>query len=296
VLDRALQSVLAQTCQDFEIVVVDDGSSDDPAEVIAKFGDPRIVYIRQKNRGGGAARNTAIDAAHGRFIAPLDSDDEFLPHHLERMKALLEDTNDLAGYARLLVDRGNGKTLLKPPRAIRSDEHMAIYLLCDRGFVPTITLAVPRAMAAEVRYSEYLRFAEDTDFAVRLYLAGCRFQMVEEPNAIWHDLGDPNRTSANRKGARMVGWLERMRPLIPARASHGCRGWTLAKGVAPSSRWKALGMYLTALLHGCYRPRLAAIVFLQIFLSDGLYRRVADTAIGWISRVKPRRSAPKFAH
>ena len=295
VLGRALSSVFAQTCQDFEIVVVDDGSSDDPAAVIAQFNDPRIGYIRQKNRGGGAARNAGIDAARGRFIAPLDSDDEFLPHHLERMQALLEGTTDLAGYARVLVDRGNGRTLLKPPRAIRPGEHMANYLLCDRGFVPSITLAVPREMAAEVRYSEYLRFAEDTDFALRLYLAGCRFRMLEEPHAIWHDLGDANRTSANRKGARLAGWIERMRPHIPARAYYGCRGWTIAKGVAPSDKWKALALYLTALLHGCYRPRLAVIVCLQIFLPDGAYRRMADTAIGWLGRLRPKASRPKLA-
>jgi glycosyltransferase involved in cell wall biosynthesis len=286
VLGRALQSVLAQTCPDFEIVVVDDGSSDDPAAVIAGFNDSRIVYIRQKNRGGGAARNAGIDAACGRFIAPLDSDDEFLPHHLERMKALLDGTTDLVGYARVVVDRGNGKTALKPPRAIRPGEHMATYLLCDRGFVPTITMVVPRPMAALVRYSEYLRFAEDTDFALRLYLAGCRFQMLKEAHAIWHDVADPNRTSANRKGARIIGWIERMRHQLPARAYYGCRGWTIAKAIAPTHKGKALALYLTALFQGCYRPRLAAVVFLQIFLPDGIYRRMADTAIGWMKRAR----------
>ncbi|HEY1961473.1 MAG TPA: glycosyltransferase [Rhizomicrobium sp.] len=295
VLGRALQSVLAQTCQDFEIVVVDDGSTDDAAAVIAESNDPRIVYIRQKNRGGGAARNAGIDAAQGQFIAPLDSDDEFLPRHLECMKALLENTDNLVGYAQVVVDRGNGKSLLKPPRAIRAGEHMATYLLCDRGFVPTITIVVPRAIARHVRYPEYLRFAEDTDFAIRLYLAGCKFQMLTEPHAIWHDLPDPNRSSANRKGARMVGWLERMRPHIPARAYYGCRGWTIAKGAAPSSKGKALALYLTALLHGCYRPRLAAIVCLQIFLPDQSYRRLADIAIGCLKWLRPYAPRPKLA-
>src|ERR1700754_1943139 len=81
-LGRAIQSVLDQTCQDFEIVIVDDGSKDDPRTVAESFGDPRIRFIRQENEGGGVARNTAIDNATGRFIAPLDSDDIFLPHHL----------------------------------------------------------------------------------------------------------------------------------------------------------------------------------------------------------------------
>jgi glycosyltransferase involved in cell wall biosynthesis len=283
VLARALQSVLTQSCGDFEIVVVDDGSSDDPAAAIAALGDPRIRYLRQENRGGGAARNAGLDTARGRYIAPLDSDDEFLPGHLERMKSLLEGTTDLAGYARVVVDRGRGRSLLKPPRAIRQGEHMATYLLCDRGFVPTITLAVERELARRVRYHETIRFGEDTDFAIRLYLAGCRFAMLEEPGAVWHDLHDPKRTSAGRRGARMQAWVEEMKPRLPARAYHGCRGWTIAKGIAPDHPWRALMLYATALRHRCYRPRLAAIVFLQIFLPDNLYRRIADRAIEWLS-------------
>src|ERR1700744_2070777 len=94
VLGDAIRSVLAQTCQDFEIVIVDDGSRDDPGAVIAAFHDPRLRFVRQENQGVGTARNTAIDTARGRFIAPLDSDDVFLPHHLETMKAMLEHTAD----------------------------------------------------------------------------------------------------------------------------------------------------------------------------------------------------------
>jgi hypothetical protein len=75
-----------------------------------------------------------------------------------------------------------------------------------------------------------------------------------------------------------------LRPRIPSAAYHGCRGWTIAKGVARNDRWQALRLYLTAVLHGSYPPRLAVIIFLQIFLSDGQYRRVADCAIGWLAR------------
>ena len=156
---------------------------------------------------------------------------------------------------------------------------MATYLLCERGFVPTITLAVEREVARRVRYSENLRAAEDTDFAIRLFLEGQRFVMAEAPGAVWKDIPDPNRTSSGRKGGRMVAWLEQMRPDIPARAYYGCRGWAIAKFVAVTDRSAALGMYLNALVRGCYPWRLAVIVFLQIFLSDRAYRRVADGAI-----------------
>ena len=278
-LKRAIESVRAQTCQDFEIVVVDDGSKDDPGAVAAAFNDPRIRFYTQANGGGGKARNTAIDHACGRFIAPLDSDDIFLPHHLASMKALLEHSSGLVGYARVQVDRGSGRVFLKPPRAIRPDEDMATYLLCDRGFVPTITVVAPREAAARVRYAENLRPAEDTDFAIRLALEGFQFHMLEDAGAVWQDEFDPNRVSASAGGGKLGAWLTKMRPLIPPRAYHGARGWAYAKLVAPKQPRVALILYLNAVLRGCYRPSLAGVVFLQIFLGRRSYRRLADQAI-----------------
>lgn len=283
VLATALSSVLAQTCRDFEIIVVDDGSSDDPASVAARFGDARIHCIRQDNRGAGAARNRGIDLARGRFVAFLDSDDRFLPHHLQAMARLLEGQPDTAGFARMIVERGGGRSMLKPPRAPRAGENVAIYLLCDRGFVPTITLALPREIAAKVRYDETVSFGDDKDFAIRLSLAGCRFVMAEEPGAVWKDEFDPRRLSAGRSGASLLPWIERMRPRIPARAYYGCRGWSIAKGVAITSKLSALRLFVEAVLHGAYRPLMAARIFLQIFLPDRLYRRLSDSTLAPLS-------------
>ncbi len=281
-LQSAIESVRAQSCQDFEIVVVDDGSKDDPRAVAESFHDPRIRFFRQDNQGGGAARNTALDMAEGRFIAPLDSDDIFLPDHLARMKAMLDGTTNLVGYARMRVDRGEGRVFLKPPRALGAGEEMASYLLCDRGFVPTITIAVERRMAQRVRYHEKLRAAEDTDFAIRLSLAGCRFAMIEEAGAVWKDIADPDRASAGKGREDLGAWLTQMKPLISDRAFHGGRGWAYAKLVAQDRPLRALGLYLNAVLRGCYRPRLAAIIALQIFLGRSGYRRLADQAISWL--------------
>jgi glycosyltransferase involved in cell wall biosynthesis len=292
-LEAALRSVLAQSESDYEIVVVDDGSTDDPKAAIARLGDSRIRFIRQDNRGGGAARNTGIGEAKGRFIAFLDSDDVFLPHHLAAMRSLLAGTTRTAGYARMIVDRGGGRRILKPPRALKPGEDMATYLLCDRGFVPTITTVVPAELARAVRYDENLREAEDTDFAVRLALAGCRFVMAEEPGALWQDRYDPNRQSAGRSTERLARWLDAMKPRIPAKAWYGGRGWAVAKGVAPHHPLRALGHYLSALVRGCYSPGLAAIVFLQIVLPDRVYRAVADHAIGRLRvGLLPRDPAP----
>jgi glycosyltransferase involved in cell wall biosynthesis len=278
-LGTALRSVLTQSEQDFEIIVIDDGSSDSPDRIVYALGDPRIVFVRQENRGGSAARNAGIDRARGRFIAFLDSDDRFLPHHLCIMRGLLDGTENAAGYAPIIVDRGEGRSFVKPPRALGAREHMADYLLCDRGIVPTITLVVPRAWAKRVRYDETLPFAQDTDFAIRLFVGGCRFHMASEPTAIWNDVRDPARTSAGRKNGRLKAWVENMRGLIPARSYYGARGWILAKGVVQTRPLSALGYYVAAVFRRCYRPPLAAVILIQILASDHLYRRLADWLI-----------------
>jgi glycosyltransferase involved in cell wall biosynthesis len=81
-IQAAIASVQRQTFADWELIVVDDGSTDDTAALI-EGSDPRLVLIRQKNQGVNAARNAALLRARGRYIAFLDSDDEWLPHHLE---------------------------------------------------------------------------------------------------------------------------------------------------------------------------------------------------------------------
>ena len=80
---EALESVLAQTYRDFEVIVVDDGSADDTQAVLAPFGT-RITYVPQENRGAAAARNTGIRLAKGDLVAFLDADDLWMPLFLER--------------------------------------------------------------------------------------------------------------------------------------------------------------------------------------------------------------------
>jgi glycosyltransferase involved in cell wall biosynthesis len=96
-LGKAIQSVLGQTYSDYEIIVIDDGSTDNSHEVVASFGE-RVHYIWQENKGLGGARNTGIRAAQGEFISLLDADDEWLPAYLERMVGLTTHYPSAAVY------------------------------------------------------------------------------------------------------------------------------------------------------------------------------------------------------
>jgi hypothetical protein len=87
---RALDSISAQTFKDFEVIVVDDGSTDDGAEIVLSYPDARVRLITQPNAGPGPARNRGLAQAQGEFIAFLDADDEWLPDYLSEGLRLLE--------------------------------------------------------------------------------------------------------------------------------------------------------------------------------------------------------------
>lgn len=87
---RALDSIAAQTFADFEVIIVDDGSTDDSAKIVDSFSDPRFRMIHQANAGPGAARNAGVAQAQGELIAFLDADDEWLPDYLQESVSQLE--------------------------------------------------------------------------------------------------------------------------------------------------------------------------------------------------------------
>jgi len=88
-IERALDSALTQTYQDFEVVVVDDGSTDNGGDIVRQIGDPRIRLIKQANAGASAARNKGVEVAEGELIAFLDADDEWHPEYLQTIAELV---------------------------------------------------------------------------------------------------------------------------------------------------------------------------------------------------------------
>lgn len=94
-IGQAIESVLDQSYRRWELIVIDDGSTDRTGEIASRYGDPRIRVIRQENQGEAAARNTALKNMQGEFVAFLDADDLYLPDHLESLVGYLQ-THDQA--------------------------------------------------------------------------------------------------------------------------------------------------------------------------------------------------------
>lgn len=163
-LETSVRSVLEQTRTEIELIVVDDGSNDQTAELIARLNDGRIRYIGlSKNRGASAARNIGIAHAHGQYIAFQDSDDEWLPHKLEEQLPLFEQFPQKRGvvyckYQR--IDRGLPGRVFGEP----FNRETLLY----RNFVGTPTMVVHKDCLQLERFDEKLSRRQDWELCLRL--------------------------------------------------------------------------------------------------------------------------------
>jgi glycosyltransferase involved in cell wall biosynthesis len=183
-LGEAIQSVIDQTFPDFELIVVDDGSTDKTAQVACSFLDPRVHYIHQENRGLSAARNTGILRSSGEYLTFLDSDDLFVADKLETLLNALQQDPGLgfvAGQA-VLIDENAlplGKIFDTP-----LPENPANLLLWNPLHVCSVMLRRDWQEKAGL-FDETLNAYEDWDMWLRLARVGCRMGWVPHPVSLY---------------------------------------------------------------------------------------------------------------
>jgi glycosyltransferase involved in cell wall biosynthesis len=183
-LKEALQSVIEQSFEDFEAVVVDDGSTDNTSEIAHSFTDPRVRYIYQENRGLSGARNTGIRASEGVFIAYLDSDDMFLPEKLRLQVAEFEKNPQLgfvAGQA-VPIDEEGRRIGQIYKRAIPDEP--AELLLGNPLHVGSVMVRRQCQERAGF-FDETLRSYEDWDMWLRLVRLDCKAGWIPEPVSLY---------------------------------------------------------------------------------------------------------------
>jgi glycosyltransferase involved in cell wall biosynthesis len=180
-LPRTISSVLDQTFDDYEVVLVDDGSSDNTREVVAHRAHPKLRYVYRENGGLSAARNTGVANSSGRFVIPFDDDDEVLPTWLERLAAAARDDGCAVLTCGAVVADESGRithTLLPEPLGPLFENAKAVFL--------PGTFAVRRdAYDAAGGYAEGLQVAHQTELALRLLplcsSRGWSVRTVDEP-------------------------------------------------------------------------------------------------------------------
>ncbi len=185
-LEVCLASVLSQTIADFEVIVVDDGSTDATAELAASAGDCRIRVIRQENRGQCAALNRGVAESRGEFIKFLDADDWINPEHLAAQVAALRDCPEWVascgwGYFRIdprlvVVRKEHANTDYDDPL-----EWLVDSLTKDEGMMGGWKWLIPRAVWERAGgWDERLSLNNDFDFSIRLLLASSGVHFVPE--------------------------------------------------------------------------------------------------------------------
>ena len=180
-LRQAIDSVLAQTYQNFEIIVVDDGSTDDTAAIAKSYGD-RITYLYQENLGLAGARNTGIRHAQNKLIGLLDADDEWLPQYLERMTALATEERDAAVYyccAQAIAPDGNTLPQIFGCRENRSGDLLDILLRVNFLIPSTVMLNYETIKSGE-RFDVKFRRKQDRELWIRLLKQGYSFRELPE--------------------------------------------------------------------------------------------------------------------
>lgn len=182
-LRRCIESVLAQTFKDWEVVAVDDGSSDGSRAVVEGFADPRIcVLSHNQNRGVAAARNTALAAVRGEWVALLDSDDEWLAEKLEKQLAGLGRAIHCNLSSTNFYFVRDGRTRLLPGKVTGS---LARTLHCECRFGFGSTLLIRRTVALELGgFDPELPRHEDWDWVLRAAEAGHTLAFVNQP-LVW---------------------------------------------------------------------------------------------------------------
>lgn len=192
-VEETVHSVLGQTFRDFEIVVINDGSTDDGPDRVRRIADPRVRVVTQENRGLAGARNSAIRHARGEYVALLDADDCWLPEKLERHVAHL-DANPHIGVsmsASILVDTaGKDLGLVQWPAP---GPYTHRYQFCRNPVGNPSATVLRRSVidriafydgkrGRECWFDEDFRRSEDVEFFLRLMVVGgCQFEAVNEP-------------------------------------------------------------------------------------------------------------------
>jgi|KBSMisStaDraftv2_1062788.scaffolds.fasta_scaffold278711_2 Glycosyltransferases involved in cell wall biogenesis len=220
-LPAAFDSIRNQTLSDWSVVVVDDGSTDDTRATVQQFANvlgDRIHYVYQANRGAYAARNRGLDDARGTYVAFFDSDDLWLPHHLERCVTALQSNPDVDwvfGACRQ-VDHATGRTIdpntflidgrPRPFVNLKSRQSGGLRIIIDPDVLACQILhglycglqnsVMKRSLFDRDRFNPESKVIDDQFFVTRALVAGARFGYFMEPHVIYRVHDDNSSGSA----------------------------------------------------------------------------------------------------
>ncbi|TXE08096.1 glycosyltransferase family 2 protein [Seonamhaeicola algicola] len=204
-IQETINSVLNQTFQDFEIIVINDGSTDNSLKIIEQIQNNRVKIINQENKGLSAARNVGIKNAKANYIAFLDADDLWCKDFLESIFHLIETYNNEKVFATNFKSF-NKKNIpfLKPNNCKKCRNYLVTnYFSTNKNLYASSSLVCNRIVFNTVGYfDETINYGEEEDFAIRCFL---RFNLVYNQNIKVYRLdGIKNQLTAPQKNSNRI--------------------------------------------------------------------------------------------
>jgi glycosyltransferase involved in cell wall biosynthesis len=277
-LERAVRSVLAQTFQDFEVLVVIDGPDENTQAEVLKAMDPRIeVLSLAANVGLAEARNEGIRQAHGRWVALLDDDDEWLP---EKLRLQVRCAEEMGGNYVFVPCKFIEKTLtlerVMPERLPSSTANFSEYIYCEQGYLQPSMFFMSRALCLEVPFTKGLRHVEDSDWLLRaMRHPDIRLGGVDQPLSIYYNYKSGVRESETTPCKHPLEWAVANHELFTRRAFPFYVARIVVNARRAGEPLSVLFRLMrTASRYGSLSPKVVAYFLAYWFLSDGSLKRL----------------------
>jgi glycosyltransferase involved in cell wall biosynthesis len=214
---QTINSCLSQTHPSFEVIVIDDGSTDRSASIVRSFDD-RVRLIQTPNRGGNAARNLGLLQARGDLVQYVDADDLISPDHLQRTAAVLEDPDVDICYEdwQKILETPTGEWVPGKVEITSAHPDMVAHLLALGGFPPPCSILYRKAALNSVQgWDEKLTSAQDWDLNLRLAIAGRRFVYLPGTSSLYRrPLAETVSKNADRWYSNINRCLDRSRKVL----------------------------------------------------------------------------------
>jgi glycosyltransferase involved in cell wall biosynthesis len=227
VLIRAVNSVLGQTYQDLEVIVVVDGPDEPTLKALHQIDDSRLRIIAlSASLGGAGARNAGVESAQGVWIAFLDDDDEWFPTKIElQLAAAEQSTSGLPIIACPVIARRPQGDFIYPRRHPKPSEPLSEYLLArnslsfGEGLLQTSGIFTKRELLEKVPFRTDLRKHQDWDWLLRATNSqDVEVKILEQPLAIWHRPKQNKSISSTLDWSHSLKWIQESRNLVSPRA------------------------------------------------------------------------------
>lgn len=289
-LRETIDSVLAQTYKPIEIIVVNDGSTDDTSRMLDEDYAGRVIHLLKANGGGTAARNSGIQAARGQFINVLDHDDLFLPQKIELQVSMLLQHPGMGlahcGYYRMNKD---GRYIDKVTQLPDGDVRGEIVKGC---FCWSGGPLIRREIFDQVGLFDERIWSSDADMWLKIALAGWEFGCIQEPMGAYRILTDSSMADVERTermDSAILEWVS-VYPNLPEAAQKNLKHGYFNQRFWLGCRFYTIGRYddakrnisesLTIIPEMLTTP----ISISHLFLTNALDPRVADP-VAWINNV-----------